>query len=573
MRDDLSRAVARVLIAAFAAMALIAGAACNVRRAHNNHIEQQILQTSLPSDPQTFNPILITDNVSGHVLDEVFDPLVQINNETTLPEPGLAESWDIAPDQKSVTFHLRPGTRWFDGQPVTAHDVLFTLQVIFDPKVPNSLRFGLQIDGKPIVADAPDDHTVVMHLPRPFAPLLYSAVIPIVPAHILEPIWKAGNFNHAWGINTPPGQIVGDGAYEMTQYVQGQFVRFARNEDYWMKDEHGGQLPRLHGLVMQVISDANATYLRYLYGQLDVYAPRAEEVHDVKQRIKDLRLHAQLKFIGIDTGERFFCFNRNPRRFVKNGVTEPKLTWFTDLNFLTAIAHLIDKEAMIDLVAHGLAVPSVSDMSPENKLFYNPNLKDFDYDPREAERIFESAGYHVVDGRRVDPKNHPIEFNLMTGTGSPEADQICAIFKQDLENEGIKVNYQPVEFSTLVEKIDTSFDWDCVMMGLTGSIEPNDGSNFYLSSGDMHLWDPDQSKPATQWEAEIDRLVAEGAAEMDQQKRVPYYWRIQQILHDQLAVIQTVRSKDFLTWTDALQDYQRTVWGPYKPEWMYFNIK
>lgn len=556
------------LIAAWAAM-LAAG--CQIRRPPNEHARQQILYTSVGSDPQTFNPILITDAISGELLSDVFESLVRVDPVTTLPEPGLAEKWEIAPDQKSITFHLRRDVRWFDGQPLTARDVLFTMRVIYDPKVPNSIRPGLLIDGKPLVAQAPDDYTVVMHLPKPFAPLMYAIGIPVIPAHILEPVWKAGNFNHSWGINTPPARIIGDGGFRMTRYVQNQFARFERNGDYWMKDEHGAQLPRLHGKAVQIINDANATYLRYLYGQIDVYSPRAEEVLAVRQRIKEQRLHATMREIGIDTGERFFCFNRNPRHYVKSGVTNPKLTWFTDLNFLRAIAHLIDKQAIINLVYHGLAVPAVSDMSPANKLFYNPNLKDYAYDPKLAAEIFETAGYHMIKGRRVDPKGNPIEFNLMTGTGSPEADQICVIFKQDLEKLGIKVNYQPLEFTTLVEKIDGTFDWDCVMMGLTGTIEPNDGSNFYRSSGNLHLWYPNQKTPATPWEAEIDRLMDEGASEMDTPRRVPYYWRIQEILHDQLAIIQTVRRKDYVSWTGSLENYQRKVWGLYKPEWIRFK--
>jgi peptide/nickel transport system substrate-binding protein len=568
MRDDLSRALSHIVIAA---LALAIAAGCNVDRAHNDHRQQQILQTATLSDPAIFNPILVTDATSGEILGNVFESLIRIDPKTTLPEPGIAESWEIAPDQKTITFHLRHGVRWFDGQPLTAHDVLFTLDVIYDPKVPNSYRPGLMIDGKRILADTPDDYTVVMHLPRPFAPLLYSIGIPVIPAHVLEPVWKAGNFNHAWGINTPPSKIIGDGAYKLTQYVQGQFVRLARNDDYWMKDEHGGQLPRLHGQVTLVISDLNAMYLRYLYHQLDIYSPRAEEVYDLQQKIGQGRLHAQLQKFGIDTGERFFCFNRNPKHFVKNGVTDPKLDWFTDLNFLTAIAHLVDKQAIIDLVYHGLAVPAVSDVSPENKLFYNPTLKDYDYDPQLAKQLLESAGYHMANGRRVDKKGNPIVFNLSAATGVPELDQTCAIFKQDLANVGITVNYQPLEFTTLVEKLDSTFDWDCMLMGFTGGIEPNDGANFYRSSGNLHLWHPNQEKPATPWEAEIDQLMDEGASEMDPKKRVPYYWRIQQILHDQLAVIQTTRRKEYTSWTDSLKDYQPTVWGTYHSEWMHFD--
>ncbi len=571
LKDTCAHPAGRGAVGLLCLIAALA-AGCEVRRPTNNHADQQILYTAVGADPQTFNPILVTDAVSGELLGDVFESLIRVNPVTTLPEPGLAQSWDISPDQKTITFHLRHDVRWFDGHPLTARDVLFTLKVIYDPKVPNSIRPGLLVDGKPLAAEAPDDYTVVVHLPKPFAPLLYSIGIPVIPAHILEPVWKAGNFNRVWGINTPPQKIIGDGPYKLTRYVQNQFIRMDRNDDYWMTDEHGARLPRLHGRVVQVIPDANATYLRYQYGQLDVYAPRAEEVLDIRQKIGTGRLHARLRQIGIDTGELFFCFNRNPRHYVKNGVTDPKLTWFTDRNFLRAIAHLVDKQAIINLVYHGLAVPAVSDISPENKLFYNPNLRDFDYNPGLASEIFETAGYHMVNGRRTDPQGHPIEFNLTAPTGRPEADQICAILKQDLENQGIKVDYQPLEFTTLVEKIDSSFDWDCVLLGLTGTIDPNDGSNFYRSSGNLHLWNPNQPRPATPWEAEIDRLMDAGASEMDPQKRAPYYWQIQQILHDQLAIIETVRRKDYVSWTDSLENYQPTVWGLYKPEWIQFKL-
>ena len=75
---------------------------------------------------------------------------------------------------KTITFHLRHDVKWSDGEPFTSRDVLFTMRVIYDPQVPNSAVFSLTVDGQPIKVEAPDDYTVVMRLPRPFAPLLYS---------------------------------------------------------------------------------------------------------------------------------------------------------------------------------------------------------------------------------------------------------------------------------------------------------------------------------------------------------------------------------------------------------------
>ncbi|HYL58947.1 MAG TPA: ABC transporter substrate-binding protein [Candidatus Acidoferrales bacterium] len=557
-------------VLAIAMLVIFSG--CRVNRPASDHATRQILYRAVGSDPRTFNPILITDQTSGVVIGEFLESLVQINYETLLPEPRLAEKWEIAQDNKTITFHLRHDVKWFDGQPVTAHDVVFTLAVIYDPKVPNSIRPTLLVDHKPIVAEAVDDYTVVMHLPKPFAPLLYSIGIPVIPAHILEPVWKAGNFNRTWGIDTPVTKLVGDGPYRATRYSQSQVVQYERNDGYFMKDEHGAQLPRLHGQTLTVVQDQNAAYLRYLSGQTDVYSPRAEEVLDLKDKARRRELDITIREIGVDSGSLFFCFNRNPKHYVKGGVTNPKLGWFTDLNFMRAMAHMVDKQAIINLVYHGLAVPAVADISPENKIFHNPNLTDYAYDPKLAADMLEAAGYHLVKpGVRNDPKGNRLVFDLVTNTGSPEREQMCAIFKQDLETLGIKVNYRPLEFTTLIDKLDSSFDWDCVLMGFTGTIDPNDGSNFYRSSGNLHLWNPNQPTPATPWEAEIDTLLDQGASEMDTTKRAPYYWKIQQILHDQLPLLETVNSKRFASWKNSLENFQPTVWGTYKPEWIQFK--
>jgi peptide/nickel transport system substrate-binding protein len=91
------------------------------------------------------------------------------------------------------------------------------------------------------------------------------------------------------------------------------------------------------------------------------------------------------------------------------------------------------------------------------------------------------------------------------------------------------------------------------------------------SSGQLHIWYPDQKTPATPWEAEIDKLLEEGTAEMDPQKRVPYYWRIQEIMHDELPVIETVRQLRYIAYRNALKNFQPTVWGVYRREYIEFT--
>jgi peptide/nickel transport system substrate-binding protein len=564
--------VARLVGVVLAMLAIFAGG-CRVHHASDDHAAQQIMYSSMVGDPRTFNPVIANDLYSATVVNDIFDGLIRINPMTALPEPGLAESWEIASDQKSITFHLRHGVNWMDGKPFTSHDVAFTMKVMYDKRVPNSARSILQIDGKPMEVETPDDYTVTFRLPRPFAPLMYSIGFAIIPAHILEPIYEAGHFNQTWNINTAPKELVGLGPYQMTRYVPAQMVQYSRNPDFWMKDDHGGQLPRLRGETTLIVPDQNAGYLKFLSGQTDMYGPNdlhPDEVVDLRDKAK--RLNIAIADAGVDNGELFFSFNRNPRHYVQNGKTDPRLNWFSDINFLRAIAHSIDKKGMISLCFHGMGIAAVSEISPANKIFYNPNLKDYDFNLQEAAQLLEAAGYHLLrPGVRVDPKGNLLEFNLMTSAGVQLRNQMCAIFKQDLAQLGIKVNYRPLEFTTMIEKIDNNFDWDCVLIGFTGTIDPNGGANFLNSAGPLHIWNPGEEKPATPWEAEIDKLLEQGTAEMDIKKRVPYYWRIQEILHDQLPVIETVLQIRYVAYTNKLENVRVTPLGIYRPEYIQFK--
>ena len=560
----------RVPVACLLVLSLCAVTGCEVNRPRNNHAFTQTLYQGMSSDPGTFNPIIVTDAASGTAIGDLFEGLVKINPKTTLPEPDLAQSWQITDGGMTITFHLRHDVKWSDGVRFSARDVLFTMRAIYDPSVPNSMISSLTVDGKPLKVQAPDDFTVVMRLPRPFAPLLYAIDVPIIPEHVLAKALAAGQFNRTWGIDTPPAELICLGPYRMERYVPGQSLAFKRNSTYWMRDEHGGQLPRLFAQVQMIVTDRNAMYLRFMSGLLDIYRPRAEEVWELEQ--KQTELHIKLQPTGIDTGSRFFAFNRNPRHYIHHGITDPKYKWFSDINFMQALAHALDKHGIINLCYRGLAIPAVADISPADKIFHNPNLKDYEYDLKLAARILDEAGYRMLrPGVRGDPEGHPIVFELTTPTGNPTSDQICAIYKQDLASLGITVNYRPLEFIALVKKLDSSFDWDCVLIGFTGTIEPNNAANFLRSSGNLHIWNPAEPHPATPWEAEIDRLLDEGTRVMDPRQRAPYYWRIQEILHDQLPIIETVREIGYVAYRDSLKNFDETTWGLYKPEWIQFR--
>ncbi len=522
--------------------------------------------TATISDPKTFNPILSVDAASGEAVGDIFDSLVRLNPRTTLPEPQLAEGWEYDETGTLWTFHLRRDVRWQDGTPFTAADVAFTLDAIYDPKVANSIKHVLTVGGDPIRAEVVDPHTIRLRLKDRFAPLLNSLGFAILPKHVLGKSLEEGTFAQQWGIDTPPAKLIGTGPYRMGRYVPAQFIQYERNPSYWMRDEQGGQLPRLPERTLLIVPDQNTIYLKFLDHQLHLYSPRPEEVDDVRKR--SAQLTVSLDKIGLDTGMLFLGFNRNPARYVREGRRDPRLRWFTDPLFLRAVAHSVDAQSMIQNTFFGYGEPAVSSTSPENTLFYNPNLTPYAYDPARARALLAEGGYVDRDGDGVleDADGNRVEFELSTNAGNQVRERLCSILKEDLSKLGMRVNYRPLEFSTLVERISVNFDWDAIVIGFTGGIEPNNSANLFRSSGNLHLWHPNQEAPATPWEAEIDRELDAGARELDVEVRRRHYWRIQEILHRELPMIQLVRQQRFIAYKSYLVDFHPTVWGFYRPE-------
>lgn len=522
------------------------------------------LVTAMISDPKTFNPILVTDAGSNEVLSLVFEGLVQLDLHSLQIEPALAERWESNDDGTEWTFHLRPGVAWQDGVPLTAADVAFTFAAIFDPKVPNSSKHVLTIDGKPLSCEAVDERTVRFRLPRPFAPLLSSLQQAIVPKHILGDALANGTFAQQWGINTDPAKIIGTGPYRLSQYMQAQFVRFDRNPNYWRKTEQGETLPYIEHRSMLLVPDMDTAYLKFVGGQSTIHSPRPEEIADLNTQAD--RLGIRVEKIGLSTASQFVVFNRNPKAHQHDDTASPKLEWFTDLHFLRALAHAVDKKSMVINALSGFGEAAVSEISPSDVVFHNPNLKDYDYDLDRARAMLNEGGFTLLDGVLKDHSGHPVELTLNTNAGNKIREKMCAMLQEDWGKLGIKVTVRPVDFNTLVEKLDTTFDWDAILIGFTSSPEPHNGANLLRSSGNLHMWYPNQEQPASDWEAEIDGLVEAGSRELDAAKRRATYWRIQEILHEQLPMIQTVRSIEHTAYKRTLQGYDRTVWGTNRPE-------
>jgi peptide/nickel transport system substrate-binding protein len=528
----------------------------------------KILAHAIFSDPKTFNPVLITDDTSRRALAPVFEGLVRIDPQTTRPIPALAETWQAMDEGRVWVFELRQDVVWHDGHPFTSADVVFTFETIFDDAVPNSARYSLTVGGEPIRVETDGPHRVRFQMKEAFAPFLYAMDVWILPAHLLRASLDQGEFTRQWGIDTPPEDIIGTGPYRMTRYVPSQVMEFRRNENYWERTRGGDPLPFLSARATLIVPEQNTIALRFLAGQTHYYEPRPEEIPNLEDRADELGIH--VREIGIDTGNQFVVFNRNPSHWNqrgKEGQPDPKLRWFSDRNFLRALAHAVDKPGMVNTVYYGFGSPSVANISPANHIFHNPGLEDYQYDLDLSRSILEASGYidRDGDGIREDRAGNPIVFGLTTNAGNTLRERICSILLQDWQSLGLEIHYRPQTFQSLVERLNVTYDWDVVMIGFTGSLDPNNGANFLRSSGNLHVWNPVQKEPATPWEAEIDQLLDQGAAELDLEKRRRFYWQIQTILHRELPFIGLVRQRKAFAWSRNLENFHPLVWGLWKP--------
>ena len=133
-----------------------------------------------------------------------------------------------------------------------------------------------------------------------------------------------------------------------------------------------------------------------------------------------------------------------------------------------------------------------------------------------------------------------MEFNLTTNAENNDRVRVAEMIRKDLENLGIRVNFRPMSFNTLVSKLDSTFDWEACLMGLTGSVDPHWGANVWRSSGYTHQWFPRQTTPSTDWEAQIDKAFEEGITELDEQKRREIYWGYQRVAAEEQPMIYVV---------------------------------
>ena len=498
-----------------------------------------LVASTIGEGPKTFNPFNTKDNISAMMSEIMYDGLLTTHPVTGQPIPKLAKSFSV--NGNDYVIHLRHGIKWSDGKPITADDVVFTWQnIIFDGFGNTSTRDSIIIDGKLPTVKKIDDYTVEFKTPQPFAPFIRMLSTPIAPKHIFEPAVKKGKeyFETFLSTNIDPKTLVTSGAFKLKEYVPAQRVVFERNPNYYMINKNNQKLPYLDKLVYLIVGDINNEVLKFEGGELDTIGLQGANV----ARFKELEKHSNFKVynLGPDTGTMFVSFNLNNRKD-KNGkyfVDLKKQRWFQDKNFRQAVDYAIDRKNMVLNIANGLAAPLYTAESL-NSIYLNKNLKPYDRNIEKSKDLLKKSGYWWdKKGHLMDKFGNHVEFNLFTNAGNTEREAIGVMVKQDLEDLGMKVNFKPIEFNSLVNKLVNKSDWDIVIMGLTGSpLEPNGGKNVWMSNGTLHMFNQRPAGYAKDdrysWEKELDYLYTQGALATTFEARKKFYDEYQKIVYEE----------------------------------------
>lgn len=460
--------------------------------------------------------------------------LVRINRATDAVEPALAESWEASPDGSEVTLRLRRDVRFSDGAAFSSADVLFSFAVAYEA-AGSVLGPSLTTAGSRLLPSAPDPHTVTIRFQAPFAPgVRILDNLPILPRHKLEPAFRAGTIAKAWTPGTPLSELAGLGPFVLAEHIAGQRLVFTRNPHYWRQGQNGEALPYLDRLTVEIIRDQNAEALRVESGAIDVMS-NGDIRPDDYARFKRASGQGRLRLVDAGTGldPDLLWFNLAPRKG-----TDPK-PWLRRVEFRQALSYGVDRARLANTIYLGAATPIFGPVTPRNTTWHSPSAPSYPHDTARARQLLAAAGLtdRDGDGSLEDASGAPVRFSILVQQGHTTRERTVAFLQDQFRSLGVGVDVVGLDLGGIGKRW-MSGDYDTVFHGFqASSTDPALNLDFWLSSGSGHVWNPGQSRPATDWEQRIDELMRQQVAARDLAERQRIFAEVQRLFGEHLPAI------------------------------------
>jgi peptide/nickel transport system substrate-binding protein len=476
------------------------------------------LRFCLRADPKTFNPLLVEDEPSEIVRYLTGGVLIRLNRYTQELEGELAAKWKVSENGRRIDFELRPGLRFSDGTPFTCDDVVYTMRQLMDPALHSPTGDSFRsapgaVESRCTGSSSVGSTGVTVRFPAPVAALaMQFDQVAILSAH------------------SAAKESAVLGPFAVGEYKPGAYVLLRRNPNYWKRDANGHPLPYLDAIRLEIQQNRELELLRFQRGELDIVNKLDPDMYD--------RLSSQMPHAVLDAGpsldwETVF-FNQ-----VENApLPEYKRRWFRSDDFRRAISEGIRRDDLVRIVYHGHARAAVGPVSVANRFWLNSALQPPSGSDTAALALLEHAGFRRSGNTLLDRDGNRVEFSMITNAGNKLHERMLALIQQDLARFGIQLNVVTLDFPSLIERISRTFNYEAVLMAFTNvDLDPTAQMNIWVSSAANHQWNPSQKTPATAWEAEIDKLMAEQGGSQDRAKRKLYFDRVQQIAADQVPIL------------------------------------
>ena len=387
-----------------------------------------VLRIGWAQDPKTLNPFVGVNEEEYTIWALNWELLINFNPEDLTPAPGIAESWDVSEDSKTITFHLVKDAKWSDGKPITSKDVKFSLEVLGD----NGLLFtGYTSNVEKI--KTPDDETVVLEMKRPDARMIGGLYIYILPEHI----WGKVPVDELTGAYQPKTPLVGSGPYIVTEFTRGRIVRMETNPEW------RGEAPGFEELQFIRYGSQDAVERALTLGEIDF-------ITEVEPATFE-RLGNQEGIETINSPTYAFTelsFNMCSEADCPDAKFNPAVQ---DKTIRQAVAYGIDRERINAIatqntafVAHGL-LPSFY------KDFYEVPELDYPYDPEMANQILDEAGWELNEDGVREKDGEVASFDLYARSESPYTVQMAKLIAEETEEIGIEFNVKIVSTDKLTE--------------------------------------------------------------------------------------------------------------------------
>lgn len=451
----------------------------------------------------------------------VYETLLFFNREDGSVKPWLASSYQFSTDGITLTFTLRQGVKWSDGQPFTSDDVVFTLNMIHQYPAADGNQLWQAISS----VSNPDANTVIVKFQKPASPMLWylAGQTYIVPKHIFSSVGDPTKY-----INANP---IGTGPYTLKSFTP-QLIDYIRNANYWQPGK-----PAVNEVRYPSFNSNTSAELLLSQGSVDwtgLYTPQIQQT-----------------YVSRDPAHNHYWF---PSASVQTMYLNDAKYPFDLLPIRQAISLAIDRNQLYKVGENGYEPPASPTglVLPANQSYLDPSYSNtaFSVDDAKAMSLIESVGFHKgSDGIYVDKNGKKLAFNFNVVTGWTDWVTDCQIIASELKQVGMNVTVNPVSFNSYYSAMQTG-DFDTVMSWTNPGPTPYFLYNSMLNSKNTA---PLKQAATSNWErwsdSTTDALLARYAGSVDPQVQQQAIAGLQKIMVEQLPTIPLVYNAQWYEYT------------------------